>query len=221
LSLVIVLVIFFWNFLESETFCLSFFLHFSNFSKHETFLHISWMFSKRYFCKNVYPIFRTTMFLTFQAQSLFKQATVSLFFLPCNISHSKQAAVVFIPTFNFLAVSVLPFPSERCKRVTPSEWVRYSLASTVMKVYKHREPVYLYMSLNETLFTVRRKPSKWHFYDNGKGKIGRQKICTKLKFFDNLSLDWIAMDFLNSRLRRTLKKAIFSYLDDSRTSMRT
>jgi len=48
------------------------------------------------------------IFFTFEAQSLFKQAAVSLSFLSRNISYSKQAAVVFIPAFTFPAVSVLP-----------------------------------------------------------------------------------------------------------------
>jgi len=54
-----------------------------------------------YLLKN--PIFCNTIFFTFQAQSLFKQAAVSLSFLPCNVSHSKQDATVFFP-----AGSVLP-----------------------------------------------------------------------------------------------------------------
>jgi len=39
--------------------------------------------------------------------SLFKQAAVRLSFLPCNVGHSKQATVVFIPTLLFRAISVL------------------------------------------------------------------------------------------------------------------
>jgi len=42
-----------------------------------------------------YPLFCTTIFSTLQAQSLFKQVAISLPFLPCNSSHSKQAAVIF------------------------------------------------------------------------------------------------------------------------------
>jgi len=45
--------------------------------------------------------FCTTIYFAFQAQSLFKQAAASLSFLPGNVSHSKQAAVVFIPAFLF------------------------------------------------------------------------------------------------------------------------
>jgi len=60
-----------------------------------------------------------------------------------------------------------------------------------------------------------------HFYDKRKGKIGRQKICNKLKFMDDFSLNWIGIDFSTNELRRTLKKAIFSYLNNNGNSMRT
>jgi len=42
--------------------------------------------------------------------------------------------------------------------------------------------------VNETLYTIRGKPLMIHFDDNSKGKIGRQKICNKLKFMDGISL---------------------------------
>jgi len=44
----------------------------------------------------------------FQAQSLFKQAAISLSFLPCNLSNSKQAGVFSFPYLVFPAVSILP-----------------------------------------------------------------------------------------------------------------
>jgi len=90
-----------------------------------------------------------------------------------------------------------------------SEWVQYLLVSVVVKVYKHREPFYLYLYLNETLYTVIRKTLMGHFYDKSKGKMGRQKIWNKLKFLDGIFLDWIRIDFSTNGLHRTLKKAYF------------
>jgi len=95
------------------------------------------------------------------------------------------------------------------KRATSSEWVQYLLVSVVVKVYKHREPFYLYLYLNETLYTVIRKTLMGHFYDKSKGKMGRQKIWNKLKFLDGIFLDWIRIDFSTNGLHRTLKKAYF------------
>jgi len=104
--------------------------------------------------------------------------------------------------------------SRLCKRANPIDWVRYSLASLVFKIYKHREPFYLYLSLNETLYTVRRKPLIGRFFDNSKGKVGKQKICNKLRFMDSLCTDWIGKDFSNDALRRMLKKTFFPYFND-------
>jgi len=72
-----------------------------------------------------------------------------------NTAHYRPLRVALFDFEKRLSKNEL---SKRCKRATPSEWVRYSLASTVLKVYKHREPFYLYMCLNETLCTIRRKP---------------------------------------------------------------
>jgi len=41
------------------------------------------------------PLFCSTIFFTFQAQSLFKQAAVSLSFLPCNVSHFQTGCHCF------------------------------------------------------------------------------------------------------------------------------
>jgi len=60
-----------------------------------------------------YTIFHTSIFITFQAQSLFKQATVSLPFLPCNVSHSKQAAFILIPALLFLRFQFTLFQEVR------------------------------------------------------------------------------------------------------------
>jgi len=64
-----------------------------------------WWPVSKYFFQKSNTIFCSTLFFTFQAQSLFKHTAFSLSFLilTCTVGHSKQAAIVFIP-----AVSVLP-----------------------------------------------------------------------------------------------------------------
>jgi len=108
-----------------------------------------------------------------------------------------------------------------CKRANPIDWVRYSLASLVIKTYKHREPFYLYLCLNETLYTVRRKPLIGRFFDNSKGKVGKQKICNKLRFMDSLNTDWIGKDISNDALRRMLKKTFFPYFNETGNTTRS
>jgi len=57
---------------------------------------------------------QTASFFALRYFSLFKlklfsnKAIVYLSFLPCNVSHSKQAAIVFIPTFTFLTFQFYP-----------------------------------------------------------------------------------------------------------------
>jgi len=53
------------------------------------------------------------IFFTFQAQSLFKQAVISLPSLPCNVSHSKQAAIFFIPTLLFPLCQFYPLTGDQ------------------------------------------------------------------------------------------------------------
>jgi len=57
-----------------------------------------------------FPIFCTTKFFPVQAQSLFKQAAISLSFLRCHISHSKQSALVFIHALLFVTIQFYPIP---------------------------------------------------------------------------------------------------------------
>jgi len=65
-----------------------------------------------------------------------------------------------------------------------------------------------------------RKPLIGRFYDNSKGKMGRQRLCNKLKYMDDIKFDWIGQEFSDDRLRINLKKTFFSY-DSSSNSTRT
>jgi len=50
------------------------------------------------------PLFTLRYFSLVNVQSPFKQDAVSLAFLTCDVSHSKQAAVLSLPQFYFPAV---------------------------------------------------------------------------------------------------------------------
>jgi len=43
--------------------------------------------------------------------------------------------------------------------------------------------------LKETLFTTRRQPRVGKFFNNAKGKIGKQSIQNRLKFMDDIAAD--------------------------------
>jgi len=107
--------------------------------------------------------------------------------------------------------------SKRCNRATPKEWVRYQLASSVIKIFTYREPFYLYNELVKHIFTTRRKPLIGNFFDNSKGKIGRQKLGNRLRFMAEIKADWIDTEMSKDRLRMLLKRTFFHYLTTTST----
>jgi len=99
-----------------------------------------------------------------------------------------------------------------CKRASPSEWVKYSLALRAIKIMNNKEPHYLFSILQETFYSTRRRPRIGNFYDTFNGKIGRQKLNCKLKCMDSIKFDWLEVDLNDNRLRILLKNTFFSYL---------
>jgi len=101
--------------------------------------------------------------------------------------------------------------SNKCQRATPTEWVKYSIANLVIKVINQREPFYLYHDIQSTIYTTRRKPLIGNFFDNSRGKIGKQKLSNRLQFMTQMTTDWIDTEFSKDRLRTTLKNTFFNY----------
>jgi len=58
--------------------------------------------------------------------------------------------------------------------------------------------------LNETIFSTRRQPGIGKFFNNAKGKIGKQSIQNRLKFMDERRTDWLGMEMDNAARRRLL-----------------
>jgi len=54
-----------------------------------------------------------TLFFALQYFSLFKQAGVSLYLLPCKVSHSKQAAILSFPHLLFPPFQFNPLPRDQ------------------------------------------------------------------------------------------------------------
>jgi len=71
------------------------------------------------------------------------------------------------------------------QRATPAEWVKYTVAS-------------------------RKKPLKGNFFDNSRGKIGKQKLSNRLRFMAQLTTDWIDTEFTKDRQWTTLKMTFFN-----------
>ncbi len=65
--------------------------------------------------------------------------------------------------------------------------------------------------IKEPLFSERRLPNLGKFYNNSKGKIGRQKLGNNLEFLHAIKYDLLGIQLGHNRLRRILKKTFFSY----------
>jgi len=50
-----------------------------------------------------------------------------------------------------------------------------------------------------------------NFYDNSKGKIGKQNLNCNLKRMANIRFDWLEIDINDDRLRILLNGTFFSY----------
>jgi len=61
-------------------------------------------------------------------------------------------------------------------------------------------------------YSARRIPRIGNFYDNSNGKIGRQKLNSKLECMDGIKFDWFEVDLNDNRLWILLKDTFFSYL---------
>jgi len=92
--------------------------------------------------------------------------------------------------------------------------MKYTQAGFVIKCLNNEDsPQYLKQTLLETIFTTRRNPRKGRFFNNAKGKIGKQRISNRLKFMDEIKDDWIGIDTTTGALRLKLKKSLFQYID--------
>jgi len=56
---------------------------------------------------------------------------------------------------------------------------------------------------------TRRKSLIGNFFDNSKGKIGKQKLGNRLKFMAKINWDWIDTTMTKDRLRVRLKNTYF------------
>jgi len=83
------------------------------------------------------------------------------------------------------------------------------VASLVIKTLKNNEPKFLKDSITSTLYTTRRKPLIGRFYNNAKGKTGKQALHNRLEMMDRLDFDWIGQNLSDDRIRTYLKKTFF------------
>jgi len=92
------------------------------------------------------------------------------------------------------------------KRCTPKEWGLYASASIAMKVMRDEQAKYLHQRLQQTLYTCRRTPLIGHFYNNAKGKIGKQSLENRLTHGLLEDCLWLGLDWNDDRIRINLKE---------------
>ena len=102
-----------------------------------------------------------------------------------------------------------------CKRASPKQWSKYCIASLLINCIQNEKPTLLVSFIKETLYHERQSPNIGKFYNNVKGKIGRQKLGNNLEFMSAIRDDWLDTGTAigPDRLRRILKKTFFAYLN--------
>ncbi len=98
------------------------------------------------------------------------------------------------------------------KRATPAEWAKYSITSTVIKLYNESQ-TNIAQIIRNSAYVNDRLPRRAKFIDRSRLKIGRQTIIHRIgPFFSHLDFDWIGLPCKDS-LRRKLKKQFFRYFE--------
>jgi hypothetical protein len=98
-----------------------------------------------------------------------------------------------------------------CQRAPPRQWSKYAISNLVIKALTCNEPQGIVNFLKETLYTERRSQMS-KFYNNAKGKVGRQKIGNSLEFMNAIKDKWLGENLRPDAIRRLLKKTFFSYI---------
>jgi hypothetical protein len=101
----------------------------------------------------------------------------------------------------------------KCARASPKQWSKYAISNTVIKVLRDGLPSELSATLHETLYEERRRPGFGKFYDNSKGKIGRQKFGNNIHFMTAIKEPWLGTGLQDASIRRILKSTFFSYFN--------
>jgi len=124
-----------------------------------------------------------------------------------NTAHYKALRITLRDNKNRINRDSIEKMTKRC---TPKEWGLYTSACVAMKVIRDKQPKYFHQRLQETLNTCRRTSLIGHFYNNAKGKIGKQSIENRLAHMDSLKTDWLGLDWNDDSVPINLKKTLFT-----------
>jgi len=88
---------------------------------------------------------------------------------------------------------------------------KYLVSRFVIKNTHLKEPIYLLCELTKTFYTTPRKPGIGHFYNNARGKVGKQSLQNYLAFTDKIQEDWTLQLKFDDALIMLLKKTFISF----------
>jgi hypothetical protein len=112
-----------------------------------------------------------------------------------------NAKACYRSKFNFLHFRILrittrsfydsrQYLTDRCKRATPTEWVKFSTASRVIKTIRDEEPKLLFDLLNRNYFEESRKLGCSLYFDDSHAQLCRQSIQNRLIFMCCINDYW-------------------------------
>jgi len=125
-----------------------------------------------------------------------------------NSAHFKALHILLKDYRNKISRSKL---TKKCGRATPNQWYKYSVANLVIKTFNQDSPSYLSKIIRSAIYNTRRKPLIGRFFDNSKGKIGKQSLESRLNLMDAVKFDCIGKEMTDDRLRKLLKQTYFDY----------
>jgi len=94
-----------------------------------------------------------------------------------NSAHFKALHIMLKDYKNKISQNVL---TKKCGRATPKQWYRYSTATLIIKTFNTKSLTYINNIIRSSIYTTRRKPLIGRFFDNSKGKIGKQSLENRL-----------------------------------------
>jgi len=170
--------------------------------------------------KRIRPKFTTDQFLQILTSQFFSKfyycsqiwltsATTGKLWTMLNSLHYRAIRIAVCDYKTRINREKLDFISSRA---SPKQWSKYAVANSVIKILRDKLPINLHGTLVETLYEERRKPGFGRFYDNSRGKIGKQKLGNNIQFMMAISEPWLDKDWNDDKIRRTLKKTFFPYV---------
>jgi len=130
----------------------------------------------------------------------------------CSLISAAHYKAFRVLTYNFNKKKSRHDQNKCGKRASRTEWSHYVQANFVIKTHNSTNgPAYLTEKIRESLFVTRRQPRIGKFFNNARGKIGKQSLENRLKFMEAVTADWQGIDLDDSARHLLWKRSFFKY----------